>query len=54
MASGGSRIEYHSPSFFLVYKRLCDNMKGEDIDFKDYTEELIGEEKIYPYSVGTK
>ena len=51
MASSGSRIP--SP-FLLVYKLLCDNMKGEDIDFNDYIVEFIGEEKICPYSVGTK
>lgn len=28
--------------------------KKEDSDFKDYIEELIGEERIYPYSGGTK
>lgn len=28
--------------------------KKEDSDFKDYIEGLIGEERIYPYSGGTK
>lgn len=46
-----------SPSFNLILACLHGlvlESKKEESDFIDYIEELIGEERIYPYSGGTK